>query len=705
MKDKLNKALTNIDDKLIEEAANARCAERRVRGTIAKIAVPTAAAAAVAGVFLLTQPYLDAQNNQSGITLSHDAPNSGAGQNSSSGITELIEQTKNDVQDKAERLELLNNMFSAGSEGLCEAVETDSQTASSIYCNADSPAVLAFKNKIAVFTDGGKVLCFYDTSANIPDSDRMIALIDLAQTVNILKNDPTSGILSTVGNEELGDCGICVSAYDSNGTTELILQVVSHDDKNSSTEYFKIGFNGEKAVLSHCDEVSGTPLEKFTHNSDITAALVDGADMSALRLVVKNSQNSKVFAPFSSRCEYYSDNGIVVEVMREGLRHSVLIYDTTAIDEGGEWYFRGYSYYKESGSVCLYDNDDSSIIIGFSQNEDKSITVNEMQFPNTVCDANGDPVGLESSFHYEKVKAGDIFTADYSPIDFTQWEKDRLALIEKASAAFPKLSNIDIGYSTADMDTRLYFTAQSYEEITPDYDEELRYWLYRNTGENHPIVNISRARITDFSELISTTKARFPMLDNVGMGYESADSSTIVFSATCSRAITQQEYDDITGWITTMTDDVQPIVTISENDTKTGIVRPLAHYDDSEKLRVVPNEMPDFDYTQQQYFAAEIGTPVVSAADGEVMYNGWFFNYGFVTVIKHDGFCTMYYHLDPNGFTNAVGNKVRAGFLVGNVGKSGLTEESRLGYLYSDDENYYRQVIDSLEEPVVTDSE
>ena len=68
--------------------------------------------------------------------------------------------------------------------------------------------------------------------------------------------------------------------------------------------------------------------------------------------------------------------------------------------------------------------------------------------------------------------------------------------------------------------------------------------------------------------------------------------------------------------------------------------------------------------------ASPNGTPIKTAAPGEVIYNGWLRGYGRVIVIDHGrGFSTLYAHLSASLVQE--GQIVRAGATIGRVGKTG----------------------------------
>jgi murein DD-endopeptidase MepM/ murein hydrolase activator NlpD len=78
-------------------------------------------------------------------------------------------------------------------------------------------------------------------------------------------------------------------------------------------------------------------------------------------------------------------------------------------------------------------------------------------------------------------------------------------------------------------------------------------------------------------------------------------------------------------------------------------------------------------------FAAEIGTPVVAPAKGQVVRSEWDATYGNVIEIKHaENFITRYAHLSKR--LVAVNTAVQSGTLIGNVGNTGRSTGPHLHY-------------------------
>jgi murein DD-endopeptidase MepM/ murein hydrolase activator NlpD len=80
-------------------------------------------------------------------------------------------------------------------------------------------------------------------------------------------------------------------------------------------------------------------------------------------------------------------------------------------------------------------------------------------------------------------------------------------------------------------------------------------------------------------------------------------------------------------------------------------------------------------------YAADVGTPAYSTADGTVTRAGWWGGYGRIVEIRHvNGYRTRYAHLSFIAKGIKAGVKVRQGQLIGHVGLSGLATGPHLHY-------------------------
>ncbi len=80
-------------------------------------------------------------------------------------------------------------------------------------------------------------------------------------------------------------------------------------------------------------------------------------------------------------------------------------------------------------------------------------------------------------------------------------------------------------------------------------------------------------------------------------------------------------------------------------------------------------------------YAAPSGTPVISIADGTVIFCGWSGGYGRLVTIKHDDtYTTMYAHLSKFAPGLKKGSVVKQGQLIGNVGATGVATGPHLDF-------------------------
>ena len=80
-------------------------------------------------------------------------------------------------------------------------------------------------------------------------------------------------------------------------------------------------------------------------------------------------------------------------------------------------------------------------------------------------------------------------------------------------------------------------------------------------------------------------------------------------------------------------------------------------------------------------YAAPVGTPVQTVADGTVKFKGWKGGFGNFVEIKHaNGYTTMYGHLKSFGKGIQEGAKVKQGQTVGYIGSTGLSTGPHLDF-------------------------
>lgn len=88
-------------------------------------------------------------------------------------------------------------------------------------------------------------------------------------------------------------------------------------------------------------------------------------------------------------------------------------------------------------------------------------------------------------------------------------------------------------------------------------------------------------------------------------------------------------------------------------------------------------------------FAAPIGTPVVSVAEGEVVFSGWRGGYGNLLIVRHGSELSTYYgHLSAFAPDLQPGMKVRRGQMIGLVGSTGFSTGPHLHFEIRKDGRY-----------------
>lgn len=86
-----------------------------------------------------------------------------------------------------------------------------------------------------------------------------------------------------------------------------------------------------------------------------------------------------------------------------------------------------------------------------------------------------------------------------------------------------------------------------------------------------------------------------------------------------------------------------------------------------------------YEFHQGIDMAAATGTPVVSAADGQVLQSGWSEGYGYIVHIDHgNGLTTLYGH--NSALAVRTGEKVRMGQVIAYAGSTGRSTGPHLHY-------------------------
>ena len=80
-------------------------------------------------------------------------------------------------------------------------------------------------------------------------------------------------------------------------------------------------------------------------------------------------------------------------------------------------------------------------------------------------------------------------------------------------------------------------------------------------------------------------------------------------------------------------------------------------------------------------YAAAIGTPIMAAGDGKVIYRGSKGGYGRTIIIQHGSqYSTLYAHMHKYAHRTQKGARVKQGQIIGYIGKSGLASGPHLHY-------------------------
>lgn len=249
MKNKLNNALSNIDESLIYEAANADRAEHKALRTIRNIALPVAAAAAVFGIAAATKDvwikYLP-ESNSTGVSLVESDPQI------LSPSTSPVVQPENDAisnppTEELTQQERLANMLSDVTDrvGLVPPAMTDEKNMA-MYFGSEFPDILYASDEIVAFSNGfGTALYFYDTAKETPENERLLLSLDLEGAAKLLRNSPDTDFAAVSPGDEYSN-GFSLYVIETNDKPQFFFNIYGNDadGKYTSTAYRIAGENG-----------------------------------------------------------------------------------------------------------------------------------------------------------------------------------------------------------------------------------------------------------------------------------------------------------------------------------------------------------------------------------------------------------------------------------------------------------------------------
>ena len=80
-------------------------------------------------------------------------------------------------------------------------------------------------------------------------------------------------------------------------------------------------------------------------------------------------------------------------------------------------------------------------------------------------------------------------------------------------------------------------------------------------------------------------------------------------------------------------------------------------------------------------YEAQVGQPILAAADGIIEHQGGYFEYGLTVKIRHASqFTSLYAHLSRFAAGSAVGSRVHKGQVIGYVGMTGRSTGAHLHF-------------------------
>ena len=367
MNGKLSRALAEIDESLINEAANADRAEHRALRTVRNIAIPLAAAAAVVGIAIATQDYWKAavsKGGTSGVSLIE------------SGDSLLPSAPSWANYDGQSRLgELLWNYDGANSVGAVP-VCMDEQKTADIYFGSNFPSLVHVGEDIAVFTDGIDGAVYFCDISEEDNGDRILYSIDLEATVldSLSKIPELACRYSKLGYFWGGETnGISVFAAEKNGQTGIFFNVASYDDEeNRADDIYRIVYD--------IDTGSPVVIRASQTGADGVPEPLDGWE---------NRTVSLLYEPFvcedgrtvTAMLESFNFSGFCLEIEENGEQRRIYPFkpesepaETDIPDFRGEDAAVAQAWLEEHGYIVqrVYSEDDeveNGTVISVQQNE------------------------------------------------------------------------------------------------------------------------------------------------------------------------------------------------------------------------------------------------------------------------------------------------------------------------------------------------
>lgn len=323
MNGKMNRALAEIDESLINEAANADRAEHKALRTVRGIAIPLAAAAAVAGVAIATQDHWKAAVSdggtsgvsliESGDTLLPSAAPSWANADGQSRLGELLWS--------------YDGINSVGAVPIC----MDGQKIADTYFASNFPNLVYVGEDIAVFTDGVDRAVYFCDISEEESGDRILYSIDLESTVldSLCATPDLACRYSKLGYPFGGQTnGISVFAAEKDGKTGIFFNVASYDDEENRADdvyriVYEISANSPIVIRAVQTDENGVcaPFEGWQtqmvsvldeplvcEDGKTVTAMLESWDFSGFCLEIEENGEQRRIYPFKTESELADDS-------------------------------------------------------------------------------------------------------------------------------------------------------------------------------------------------------------------------------------------------------------------------------------------------------------------------------------------------------------------------------------------------------------